>query len=128
MTNIRRYTPKDYPLIKSWWDSHNEPGPLPEMLPSTTFILECDNKPKMALSLYLTNTLVIGYLENFVKSPDFDNDDLTRKFLSHVETTAKNLGVKLLLCMSYRDKLKARYESLGYKNTLNNLSSFVKEL
>lgn len=128
--NIRLFKKDDYELIRSWWIKANEFPPYQEMLPEeSTFILEIDNQPKMCLTVYLTNCKFFAYLENFIKDPEFKNSkNEVNQLLEHAEKFAKDKGYKVLFCLAYKDKLKKRYEELGYKNTLNNLSSFVKEL
>lgn len=127
--NIRLYKKEDYELVKSWWLAAKEFAPLEEMLPEeSTFILEINNEPKICLTTYLTNCKFFAYLENFVKDPNFNNEEAIQKLVSHVEKFVKDKGYRVLFCLSYKDKLKERYEELGYTNTLNNLSSFNKEL
>lgn len=128
--NIRLFNKNDYETIKMWWYKAHEIPPTLEMLPEdSTFILELDNKPKVSLTVYLTNSKHLAYLENFAKDPELeDSKQYTELLAKHVEKFAKEQGYKVLACLAYKDKLKKRYEDLGYINTLNNLSSFIKEL
>lgn len=128
--NIRLFNKNDYETIKMWWYKAHEIPPTLEMLPEdSTFILELDNKPQVSLTVYLTNSKHLAYLENFVKDPELkDSKQYTELLVKHVEMFTKEQGYKVLACLAYKDKLKKRYEDLGYINTLNNLSSFIKEL
>ena len=125
---IRNYTPKDFKMLSSWWADHNEPGPIPEMLPEeSTFVLEDRGTPVMSVSVYLTNSC-IGYVENFIKCSGYDNKDAAVILNNHIQDFAKSRGVKIHISLSYREQLSKRYQELGYMNTLNNLSGFVKHL
>lgn len=125
---IRNFKKNDFETILSWWNEVKEIGPTIEMLPEeSTFILEINNVPKMCVTVYLTNTNYVAYAENFVKAPGLSNK-YSKTLVNHIEKFTKDKGFKVLLCLSYKEKLKRRYEKLGYRNTLNNLSSFVKEL
>lgn len=128
--NIRLFNKNDFKMIQSWWKAADEMAPTIEMLPEdSTFILEIDEKPQICITLYLTNAKYISYLENFVKNPELKNSkEYSKKLVKYVENFAKENGCKILVCLSYKEKLKKRYEELGYMNTLNNISSFAKEL
>ena len=128
--NIRLYNKSDYEMIKNWWIDSNECPPFEDMLTEdSTFILEMHGKARMCISVYMTNCKAIAYLENFIKDPNFKDSNTCSKILvEHAEKFAKDNGFRHLVCLSYKEKLKTRYEKLGYSNTLNNLSSFCKEL
>ena len=128
--NIRNYRESDFEVISSWWKDANEIGPTKDLLPlESTFVLEINNEPKACITVYLTNCHTIAYLENFIKDPKLENSrELTKELVKYAEDFTHNLGYKILICFAFRDKLKNRYKELGYKNSLDNLSSFVKEL
>lgn len=129
---IRSYKDSDYIEIFKWWIKADEIPPFKEMLTKeTTFVYEKNDKPLVCISLYLTNCKEIAYLENFVRDPQFlgkEKDTAMRQILDYVENVAKTRGYKRLICFSYKDKVKSKYEEFGYRNTLNNLASFVKEI
>lgn len=127
--NIRLYTHSDYEMIKSWWIAANEPPPPQEMMTEdSAFILEIEGKPVISVMLLLTNS-PLAWLTSFVKDPKFTNSKIASKQLvTYAENFAKERGYKALLMFSYKDKLKKRYQDLGYINTANNLSSFVKRI
>lgn len=127
---IRLYRESDFELLKSWWIEANELPPLKEMMTlDSTFVLEKDGVPVMSLCVYFTNCKHLAYLENFIRNPSLNNSNLySEKIVTHVEEFARSKGYRIIACLSYKDKLKQRYQQLGYINTLNNLSSFVKIL
>lgn len=128
--DIRLYKNSDFEMIQNWWIDSNEIPPLREMLTEdSTFVLEMHGKARMCITVYLTNCKAVAHLENFVKDPNFKDSNTCSKILvEHAEKFAKEKGYKYLMCLSYQEKLKSRYEKLGYIRTLNNLSSFCKEL
>jgi len=128
--NIRLFNKNDFEMIKMWWNDAQEMPPTIEMLPEeSTFILEVNNEPQVCITVYLTNTNYVAYLENFIKNPNLkDSKEYTKKIVEHAENFAKQKGFKILVCLSYKEKLKQRYQDLGYINTLNNLSGFAKEV
>jgi hypothetical protein len=125
---IRNYKSSDFPMISEWWMSHNEPGPLPGNIPEdSSFILEYEGIPATSISVILTNTKFV-YFENFVRNPKF-NDKIgkqcTKELWDYATEFAKSKNYDHIIFVSYKDKIKARYEELGAKRTLDNLSSFV---
>lgn len=129
--NIRNFKKSDFEMIKTWWNEAQEMPPTLEMLPEdTTFILEVNNEPQVCITVYLTNTNYVAYLENFVKNPNLKENSKqhTEALVKYAEEFCKDKGFKVLVCLSYKKKLETRYQDLGYINTLNNISSFVKEV
>lgn len=127
--NIRLYKESDWSTIKNWWIIANEIPPLKEsMTNDSTFVLEKDNDLLASITVYLTNSKEMAYLENLVRNPEFKNKEAIKNLVNHAERFTKENGYKRLICFSYKSSLKKRYENLGYLNTLSDLSSFVKEL
>lgn len=129
---IRNYKDSDYEMIKNWWNSQNEPVPTKDLIPlDSTFILEVDEQPIISISVFLTNTLGICFLENFIADPLKKGDirkECSSIIVNYALSFAKEMGYKRAVCLSYREKLKQRYEDLGMRRTVNNLTSFVREL
>lgn len=132
MINIRLFKEKDYKDILMWWIKSGELPPSLNMLPlDSTFILEYEGTPILSMCVYFTNTKEIAYSENLIGNPNFKGPkrrELVPVLFKYVENFAKDKGYKRFICFSYKDKLKKRYKNLGYKPTVNNLTSFVKEL
>jgi hypothetical protein len=129
---IRPYAKADYTEIKKWWDASNEMAPIPEMLPEeSTLILELDKTPALMITVYLTNCKEVSYLENFAGNPELKGESRKQAAQYIVDAAcgfAKGLGYKRVLCLSYKDKLKERYQELGMTPTVDNLMSLVREL
>jgi hypothetical protein len=130
---VRNYKHSDYPMLCSWWKERGEACPSKSMLPlNSTFILEKDGKPIYSISAYATNCSGISFLENFIKNPSFSRQDQDRDYSQLIVDYAvrflKDNGYERVVCFSYKDNVKKRYEELGMTKTLDNLSSFVREI
>lgn len=127
--NIRLYKKEDYNMISNWWIAANEPPPPSEMLTDdSTFILEIDNQPMISVMLLLTNTK-LAWVTSFVKNPEFKNSkEASKAIVEYAENFAKEKGYTTTLMFAYTEKLKKRYQDLGYINSANNISSFVKRI
>lgn len=127
---VRQYNDSDFPMIATWWELANEQSPNENMLPKeSTFILEISGIPAYCASAYLTNTLEVCYFENFIKSPFLKPDhDAANHLMDYMFNQVKSLGYKRVVALSHKDKLKKRYQEFGFKETLDNLTAFVKEL
>jgi len=128
---IRAYTSSDFPVVESWWKDANEIPPSITMLPeSSTFILELDNIPTFCLSVYLTNCKEYAYLGNFVSNKKIKNKfrkQASQKLMDYTLCFAGELGYKQVICMSHVDKLKNRYNEMGFHTTLTNVQTFVRK-
>src|SRR5277367_2165146 len=99
MIKIRPFKKNEFEMILSCWNYAKEIPPTIEMLPEdSTFILEINNEPKMCVSVYLTNTNYVAYVENFVKAPGLKNNKYSEKLGEYIENFAKQKGYKLLMC------------------------------
>lgn len=127
--NIRLYKEEDYEMISSWWKTANELAPPKEMMiEDSAFILEINNKPVISIMLLLTNS-PLAWLTSFVKDPEFiDSKEASKAIVNYAENFAKDKGYKTILMFSYTDKLKKRYQDLGYIKSADNVSSFVKRI
>lgn len=129
---IRNYNKEDYKMLASWWHEHLQLAPREDMLPpDTTYILEYDNQPVLSACLYLMNCPGASMLENLISNPK--HESLERKILvsyliKYIEREAKKRGYNTLVLFSYQDKLKIRYEELGFVKTLDNVTTFAKEV
>jgi hypothetical protein len=129
---IRNYEDCDFQMIKSWWDAADVQAPNRALMPKeTTFILELDGKPVMTLALFITNSFGMAYIENFVAAPDFKSSvrkKASKVLFDHILNFAKKLGYHRVCMFAYNDKLANRYTELGMNKTLNNVTTFAKEL
>lgn len=130
MIEIRPYFADDWEEVEGWWKASGEIPPLPTMMPlESSFIAEIDEKPALAVALYLTNTPELAYVENFIGNPAVKGG-LRREAalaLSHyIATFAKQRGFKRLMCLTEKPALKTRYMELGYHPTLGGVTAFVR--
>jgi hypothetical protein len=129
---IRPYLPTEFEMVRRWWLAHGEVPPLPDMLPpDSTFILELHRQPALCVSLYLTNSPEICYVENFVGNPELKGEarrEGTEKLLAHLEMVARGRGYRRLICLGHKPELKKRYQEIGFTPTVDNITGFAKEL
>lgn len=129
---VRPYTKADYNEIKRWWEISNEGIPVPELFPEeSTLVVEANGVPALALIIFLTNCKELCYFEGFIGNPDVRGE--TRRIASDKLADAafkfaKDHGYKRAITFSYVDKVKHRILELGFTKTIDNLTSFVKEL
>ena len=123
-------TAKHYPELLSWWNAREESGPTLAMIPETSYVMFCDNEPILFISLIMTNTEVI-WLENLIGNPEYKGakrKECANLFLSYIDNVAKTNGKKRFFCMSTNEKTTQRYIELGFKKTLENVSTFVRSI
>lgn len=132
MFNIRPYTLSDFDTIHSWWTAAKEcPPVLGMMIPNGSFILELDSVPALSLTVFLTQSKEMAYIEGFIKNPLFKGVSLEEQgsaLWQECFNYAKNRGYNRVLCLCQEPSLFSKYERFGMRKTANNLSSFVREL
>ena len=131
--SIRLYNESlDYEMLSSWWEGHGQAAPRKDMLPEdTTYVLEVNGKPLLSACLYLMNCKAASLVENVISNPLIflpNRKQLVSALFSHIENVAKSKGYNTLVIFSYEDKVKNRYEELGFTKTLNNVTTFSKEV
>lgn len=128
--NIRPYKHSDYETICSWWTTHGEPGPvLGMMIEDGTFVAELCDEPALSLTVFLTQSKELAYLEGYVKNPKFKNLEAEGKQLfEHCYDFAKSKGYKRVVMFSQVPKLNEKCIRYGMLKAASHLSSTVKEL
>lgn len=119
---------KDFDTVVSW----HQPAPLQSMLPEeSTFVAESNGKLLASITMYLTNTIKFAQLDNLVADPSIPKTlrhKAVEELVSHCESHARSLGYQGLFCFTYRPGLVKRYQELGYTKTLEQVTTFFKEL
>jgi len=129
--NIRPYKHSDFETISSWWIANGEPAPINGiMVENGSFVLELDNVPSLALTILLTQSKELAFMEGFIKNPIFKEMSLEPYgFLlwNHCLDYARSFGYKRLIAISDKEKLFSKYERFGMKKTIPSMC-FVQEL
>ena len=128
---IRNYRKEEFEMINSWWKAAKEIGPLPDMLPEeSTFILEMEKQPALCVTVYLTNSKEIAYIENFIGNPELKGirSYMVPKLFDHICKFARERGYRRLVALASNEKLVSRYQEIGLTETVKGLTSFAKEL
>lgn len=131
MYNIRYYSTEDYPMLKAWWEASDETPPTERMLPETTLIMEVNEIPTVAVSVYLTNSPEVCHLANIIGNPEMKGSTRKEACLALVNAAgnmAKAYGYNKMLSFAHKDKVANRFKELGMKPTMSGLSAFIKEL
>lgn len=130
MIKIRTLKPEDIKMVSSW--HIEEVGTEIEgwMLPPTTFIAELNDTPMLCLSLALTNCTGIAQMENLVGNPAFKaiRKECLEPLVHFVCDYAKMFGARRIYMNAYIDKLKDKYESLGFTKATETLSLLWKDI
>lgn len=123
---IRSYNPSDYPALKEWMDVPEHTFPV-----DSTYIIEHDGKPAVAISVYFTNDPEFALLENFLGDLKLEKQvrrELSASLVQHVEAVSRSRGVTRLVCLAPHEKLEQRYRELGYGVVLESVSVLAKEI
>jgi hypothetical protein len=97
----------------------------------STFVLEDSGRAVMSISVLLTNSNEVAFLENFVADPEFRGparSEAATMLVEHARSFAKQRGYKRVLCFCYREGLKRRYQELGMTPALDNVLILSREL
>ena len=117
-------------MLQSWYNNIGWELKETSLPTDTTYILEVDNIPVLSACLFLMNCKDASMVENVIGNPEYKE---LRKgklplLINHLENEAKNLGYNTLVIFSFEDKVKSIYENLGFKKTLENVTTFAKEI
>jgi hypothetical protein len=130
--NIRPFKIEEYFMVCQWWTTQGEEAPSLAMMPlESTFMVDVNGNPILAVTLYLTNSKEVCYVENLIGNPEYKTESrklAAAKLQEFIEQFAKDRGYRHLVCFGYKEKVKNRYVELGYKKTMDNISSFSKEI
>ncbi len=129
---IRPFRQEDFKNIANWWSSAGECPPLDGMMiEDGTFVLEIEGVAALSLTVFLTQSKEISYLEGFVKNPLFHEFNLNKYgqlLWDHCFKYASDKGYKRIICYCAVEKLIGIYSKFGMTLTCRNLSSLAKEI
>lgn len=129
---IRPYRTSDFKEIHSWWNSANEVAPQEGMMiEDGTFVLEALGVPAITVTVYLTQSKQIAYIEGLIKNPLLKHIDLepqTSLLMEYICDYARERGYTNLFAYCKVDKLKEKYKRYGLTQVLDNLSAFSRRL
>lgn len=123
---MRRYEPKDYEMLCSWWKSKDFPCPPEVILPTTGYV--CDEIA--AGFLYLSNS-ALAYVEWVVADPNADKQKRSEaldKLFDHVFAEAKKAGAIMLFTSSNIPPYMERVKKLGFMDGDKQTNHFIKVL
>lgn len=131
---IRPFNPEnDFETVLSWWEFHKEIPPTIDMLPvDSTFMLDNNYDSWLCVTVYLTNSREIAWVDNLVSNPKISSDQdraaAVELLQSYLESWCRGRGYTKLFCMSETPKLGKRYQELGYIPTASGITTFIKKI
>lgn len=128
MIHVRSMKDADFDMILSWWKEWECPLPTRDMYPLTSYIAEVDGVPVASACLYITNAKKAAWLENLVSNPakTVERAEAIPALFRYIENMAKAFGYSHLVIMAEKEKLKSRYEALGFRKTMEGVTILVK--
>lgn len=134
LLSIVQYRESDhYGVIASWWKAAGEMTPARAAMPeSSTFILAENGEPWVCVTVFLTNSSEIAWVDNLIANPELPSGAARKEAVEQLqrflEAWALKLGYRKLFCMAANPALAERYRNLGYISTLKNVETFIKTL
>lgn len=130
-TFIRPIEEHERPMLQSWWIEHGMMPPEGQMMPlESTYLMEIEDVPMLSVTIFWTNASV-AWADNFVANPGVPaacRKKSTSTLLQFLESLSKTRGKDRLFCMGATESTKRRYEQLGFRRTLDDVATFIKEI
>jgi len=114
---IKPITFELYQTLVGWWEAYNWPIPEQNILPHRGYVYFIGEKPMGAGFLYNDPTADFGLMDFIVCNPDSTPEERAEAIKgveTHIRKTAKALGIKAVLTISYAAKLTEKLEAAGY--------------
>lgn len=110
---LRRYTHRDYPMIKEWYALRGKQPPSPAILSDLGYIAD----DRVCGFLYLTNSnmaMIEGIVANPESVPSLRRESLT-KLVGYMIDTALLLGYENIFGISQHPSIAREAERFGFK-------------
>lgn len=120
----------DYSDICSWWEQYKYPNIPKDMLSTTGFIVESDNKKLLAGWVYHTNSNV-GMLEFVVGNPEFKGEIRDKAFEVFFDVVFKYTelsSIKNIISTTSHNTMPNRFEKVGFIKVNDNVSNFMRSV
>lgn len=129
MFTFKKCEDLDFAILKDWWKESHILFNI-DSIPDSTYIVSRNGLPVISGSLFLMNCPNGCMVENVIANPCLKgNREGALEFLfENLEQIAKDKGYKSLVIFSYKEKVKDLYTKLGFMKTLDNVTTFCKEL
>ena len=121
-----------YEIICGWWKAYGWPIPQENILSKRRYICFIGEKPMCAGFLYKDESSAFGLMDFIVCNPDSTKEDRAQaiaELVAHIESVAKEIGIKALLTISVTEKLTHKLQDLGYYRTQEtHLAHLIKNI
>lgn len=111
--SIRRYTHRDYPMIKEWYERRGKQAPSPAILSDMGYIAD----ERVCGFLYLTNSnmaMIEGIISNPESVPSLRKESLT-KLLGYMIDTSLLLGYENIFGLTAHPSMHKQAEKFGFR-------------
>lgn len=129
---IRPYKKEDFKTLQKWYLDSKVAAPQDDMLSEDgTFILYLNGIPALSQTLLMTKGTSVAYFEYLIKNPQFKGISLEQPLAvlrDYIFSYAKDHGYKYIFTYGNVDKLKDKYERMGFTRAMDNLSAFYRSL
>lgn len=127
--SINKYRPvQHYDTLSDWWKAYNWQPVHPRMLPEDGYVVTYDTKPICAAFLYKTDSC-IAWAEWIISDPTAERgakDESLDMLLNHLWTKARQQGFTVLFTSTNMEKLKTRLSRVGFTQTDQNVTQFMR--
>lgn len=116
---LRRYTHRDYVMIKEWYELRGKKAPSPALLSDLGYIAD----DRVCGFLYLTNSnmaMIEGIIANPETVPSLRKESLT-KLVGYMIDTALLLGYENIFGISKHPSMAKEAERFGFKVQSDNV-------
>lgn len=129
VTDVRVYTPEDYPMVCSWWDGHKWPQIPQESLSKTGLIVEVNNVPVCAGWIYKSDSN-LAWFEWLVCDPKAGKEERNLAIPFLIETVKKiikawGFSVIFMSVSAKHRSLIKRLTDHGFEMTDSNMVNFI---
>lgn len=124
------YSPNNYPIIRSWWESYKW-APIPEdLLPQTGYIIWQELQPLVSGFVYMTDSK-FGVLEWVLANPE--SDTIKRRealdlLITTLVSAAKEKGCTCLFTTAEHPGLIERYKTHGFTVGDVNMTNLIRRI
>lgn len=122
---IRRFEPRDFKEVSSWYHKRNLPHMPEELLPTLGFVV-----PGIAAAFLYRTDSKLAFLESCVANPETEKLERTlalNLLLKEITLAAKSEGIKLLIASSIRPTIADICLEHGFTE-IGEYKTFAKEL
>jgi len=123
---VRRYEPKDYPMIKKWWEAWGLPAVFDFLLPPVGLIAN----DRACVFIYQTDSPIVWveWLVSDKEVPFELRNEAIDEVLKEAEVVVLGLGKTVIFSTTDKHSLRVRLVSHGYAIGDTNVTHLTKNI